>query len=129
MYVACCMLHTFCFGSHCIMVFFSVIQICFSLSVLLYSMYVACCMLFWITLYNGFLMLYRLASLFLFYCTLCMLHVACCFGSHYKMGFCNTHTHTHTHTCVCGSILDWITLFKSFVKEMLVLFSFCFIVR
>ncbi len=29
-----------------------------------------------ITLYNGFFMLYRFSSLFLFYCTLCMLHVA-----------------------------------------------------
>jgi hypothetical protein len=32
---------------------------------------------FWITLYNGFFMLYRFSSLFLFYCTLCI------FGLHY----------------------------------------------
>jgi hypothetical protein len=42
-----------------------------------------CCLLhvahfvFWITLYNGFFMLYRFSSLFLFYCTLCI------FGLHY----------------------------------------------
>ena len=63
------------------------------LSFILFIVLYVCCMLhvahfvFWITLYNGFLMLYRFASLFLFYCTLCMLHVACCFGSHYIMGF------------------------------------------
>ena len=62
LHVACC---TLCVLDHTILWFFSVIQIRFSLSVLLYSMY-----------------------------------VACCFGSHYKMGFCNTHSHTLTHTPV-----------------------------
>ena len=54
---------------------------------------------FWITLYNGFFMLTIFTSLFLFYCTLCMLLVAhFVFWITLYNGFFVTHTHTQTHT-------------------------------